>query len=180
MLQANQFHNQYMTSWKIEFSNLDENYILRNSPVSLNNGTCFCPSGKSNCTKIPIYYDSIGSSNIFPGIVVGCSIMSGILQSTFECFYDDICINDVNRGFSSSFTKLDLSAMQFPLTTPIGSILDEYSVLSVNFSANYSAYFEMCAPSICQYHYMEQHNIVYIFTTLLGLYGGLTAGLHIL
>ncbi|CAF3978032.1 unnamed protein product [Rotaria sordida] len=150
------------------------------NPVSLNNGTCFCPSGKSNCTKIPIYYDSIGSSNIFPGIVVGCSIMSGILQSTLECFYDDICINQLNTVFGSSFTKFNLSVMQFPLTTPIGSILDEYSVLSVNFSANYSAYFEICAPSICQYHYMEQHNIVYIFTTLLGLYGGLTAGLHIL
>ncbi|CAF3820021.1 unnamed protein product [Rotaria sp. Silwood1] len=67
MLQANQFHNRYMTSWKTEFSNLDENYILRNSPVSLNNGTCFCPSGESNCTKIPIYYDSTGNSNVFPG-----------------------------------------------------------------------------------------------------------------
>ncbi|CAF3862632.1 unnamed protein product [Rotaria sp. Silwood1] len=67
MLQANQFHNRYMTSWKAEFSNLDENYILRNSPVSLNNVTCFCPSGESNCTKIYIYYDSIGNSNVFPG-----------------------------------------------------------------------------------------------------------------
>ena len=106
--------------------------------------------------------------------------MSGILQSTLECFYDDVCINQLNRVFLNSFTKFNLSAMKSPLTTPIGSILDEFSVQSVNFSANYSAYFEICAPSICQYHYIEQHNVVYIFTTLLGLYGGLTASLHIL
>ncbi|CAF4245094.1 unnamed protein product [Rotaria sp. Silwood2] len=179
MLQANQFHNRYMTSWKTEFSNLAENYILRNSPVSLNNGTCFCPSGESNCTKIPIYYDSTSNSNVFPGIVVGCSIMSGLSHSTFECFYDDVCINQLNRAFGISFTKFNLNETQFLPTTPIGSILDEYSVVSVNYSANYSAYFQICAPSICQYHYIEQRNVVYIFTTLLGLYGGLTAGLHI-
>ncbi|CAF4035310.1 unnamed protein product [Rotaria sordida] len=156
----------------------NENYILRNSPVSLNNGTCFCPSGKSNCAKILTYYDSISSSNVFSGMVVGCSIMSGLLQSTFECFNDDVCINQFNRDFSSSFTKFNLNATQ--LRTPIGSLLDEYPTVSSSASANYSAYFEICAPSICQYHYMEQHNIVYIFTTLLGLYGGLTASLHIL
>ncbi|CAF4267959.1 unnamed protein product [Rotaria sp. Silwood2] len=66
MLQANQFQNRYMTSWKAEYSSLEENYILRSSPVSLNNGMCFCPSGKSNCTKIPIYYDQTGNSSVFP------------------------------------------------------------------------------------------------------------------
>ncbi|CAF1155414.1 unnamed protein product [Rotaria sordida] len=100
-------------------------------------------------------------------MVVGCSIMSGLLQSTFECFNDDVCINQFNRDFSSSFTKFNLNATQ--LRTPIGSLLDEYPTVSSSASANYSAYFEICAPSICQYHYMEQHNIVYIFTTLLGL-----------
>ncbi|CAF2761494.1 unnamed protein product [Rotaria sp. Silwood2] len=112
-------------------------------------------------------------------IVVGCSIMSGLSHSTFECFYDDVCINQLNRAFGISFTKFNLNETQFLPTTPIGSILDEYSVVSVNYSANYSAYFQICAPSICQYHYIEQRNVVYIFTTLLGLYGGLTAGLHI-
>ncbi|CAF3968558.1 unnamed protein product, partial [Rotaria sordida] len=112
-------------------------------------------------------------------IVIGCSIMSGLLQSTFECFYDDVCVNQLNEVFGSSFAKFNLNATELPLTTPIGSILDEYPQALLNFSANYSAYFEICAPSICQYHYMEQHNVVYIFTTLLGLYGGLTAGLHI-
>ncbi|CAF2856611.1 unnamed protein product [Rotaria sp. Silwood2] len=67
ILQANQFHNQYMTSWSTEFSNFDENYILRNNPVLLSNGACLCPSGVSNCTKIPIYYNSTNNSNVLPG-----------------------------------------------------------------------------------------------------------------
>ena len=56
-----------MTSWKTQFTGVDENYILRSSPVSLNGGDCFCASGKSNCTKTPIFYDSNGTAIIFPG-----------------------------------------------------------------------------------------------------------------
>ncbi|CAF3070335.1 unnamed protein product [Rotaria sp. Silwood2] len=179
ILQANQFHNRYMTSWKTEFSSFDENYILRNSPVILNNGTCSCPSGQSNCTEILIYYDWMGSPHVFPGIMVGYSSMSGLSQSTFECFYDDDCVYKLNTVLGTSFTKFNHSAAYFPPTTPIKSIMDEYLPVSLNFTANYSTYFQICAPSTCQYHYMEQHNFVYIFTTLLGLYGGLTAGLHI-
>ncbi|CAF2706826.1 unnamed protein product [Rotaria sp. Silwood2] len=67
MLQANQFQNQYMTSWKTEFSSLEENYILRMQPVSFMNNSCFCGSGKSNCTKTPVFYDDTGESTILPG-----------------------------------------------------------------------------------------------------------------
>ncbi|CAF1106786.1 unnamed protein product [Rotaria sordida] len=135
--------------------------------------TDFRKNGLKFFNYVKLYCDIANIS-----MVVGCSIMSGLLQSTFECFNDDVCINQFNRDFSSSFTKFNLNATQ--LRTPIGSLLDEYPTVSSSASANYSAYFEICAPSICQYHYMEQHNIVYIFTTLLGLYGGLTASLHIL
>ncbi|CAF5023836.1 unnamed protein product, partial [Rotaria sp. Silwood1] len=168
MLQANQFHNRYMTSWKTEFSSFDENYILRNSPVSFNNGTCSCPSGQSNCTKIPIYYDSMGYPYVFPGIMLGCSLMSGLLQSTFECFYDDYCVYKLNTVLGTSFIKFNSSAANFPPTTPIKSVMDEYLPVSYNLTANYATYFQICAPSTCQYHYMEQHNFIYIFTSLLG------------
>ncbi|CAF2906276.1 unnamed protein product [Rotaria sp. Silwood2] len=113
------------------------------------------------------------------GIVVGCSIMDGLSQSTFECFYDDVCVNQLNRVLGSSFTTFNLNATPFSPTTSIGSILDDYYRISYAVSLNYSAYFQECAPSICQYHRAEPNNIVYIFTTLLGLYGGLTASLHI-
>ncbi|CAF1045763.1 unnamed protein product [Rotaria sordida] len=137
-----------------------------------------CPCRYSFIPRSTFISNEIQIHPFCKSMVVGCSIMSGLLQSTFECFNDDVCINQFNRDFSSSFTKFNLNATQ--LRTPIGSLLDEYPTVSSSASANYSAYFEICAPSICQYHYMEQHNIVYIFTTLLGLYGGLTASLHIL
>ncbi|CAF3224735.1 unnamed protein product [Rotaria sp. Silwood2] len=112
-------------------------------------------------------------------MVIGCSTISGLLHSTFECFYDDVCINQLNAVLSSSFTKLNIDATQFPPTTPIESIVDDYPAVIWKLTGNYSAYFEACAPSKCQYHYIEQHNVVYIFATLLGLYGGLSAGLYI-
>ncbi|CAF3857722.1 unnamed protein product [Rotaria sp. Silwood1] len=111
--------------------------------------------------------------------MIGCSIMNGLSHSTFECFYDDICVNELNLAFGSSFMNFHLIETQFPPKMSIGSIMDNYTSISLNFSSDYNSYFQICAPSQCQYRYVEQHNFIYIFTTLLGLYGGLTAGLHI-
>ncbi|CAF4380514.1 unnamed protein product [Rotaria sp. Silwood2] len=180
LLQANQFQNQQMTNWKMKFSSLEENYILRTSPVSLMNGTCYCASGMSKCTETPIFYDQNGESTILPGLVVGCSPMSGLSQSTLECFYDHDCVAKLSRFLDISFTVLNRSATRFSPTTPISVILEENLLESSSYSANYSKYFELCAPSTCQYHYTKQNTVVYIFTTLLGLYGGLTAFLQVL
>ncbi len=38
----------------------------------------------------------------------------------------------------------------------------------------YDRYFVQCAPNICTYSYIDNANPLYVATTLLGLYGGLT------
>ena len=39
-------------------------------------------------------------------------------------------------------------------------------------TSNYTAYFETCRPLECQYTISDRQNLIYIFTTVLGLYGG--------
>jgi len=38
----------------------------------------------------------------------------------------------------------------------------------------YDRYFVQCEPTICSYSYIDNANPLYVATTLLGLYGGLT------
>jgi hypothetical protein len=43
---------------------------------------------------------------------------------------------------------------------------------------SFDLYFNECAPQSCQYSYSMQYNPVYVVTTLMALFGGLTQGLH--
>ncbi len=65
-------------------------------------------------------------------------------------------------------------------TVTFGTLIDELFIESWINSSNYSAYFSICAPLTCQYSYVERNSILYMITTFLGLYGGLTVGLKFL
>ena len=67
-----------------------------------------------------------------------------------------------------------------PNTTLIDSIINGLFVELWLNSSNYSSYFVSCAPSFCQYRYIERNDFVYILITLLGLYGGLTTTLRLI
>lgn len=45
---------------------------------------------------------------------------------------------------------------------------------------NYSSYFSQCLPQVCTYTITQRSNFLYMFTALLGLYGGLSVVLHFL
>lgn len=66
MFQANQFQSQFMSTWKTEFSSSNESFVLRTKPVSLNNRTCFCAGGASNCTRPLFVHNSDGDQISFP------------------------------------------------------------------------------------------------------------------
>ncbi len=38
--------------------------------------------------------------------------------------------------------------------------------------SNYTAYFEICHPFECRYTVRDRNNLLFILTTILGLYGG--------
>ena len=67
MLQANQFRNQYMTTWRTEFSSSNENDMLRNLLTSFADGTCTCAAAMWNCTRSLVVQDSNGNLFIFTG-----------------------------------------------------------------------------------------------------------------
>jgi hypothetical protein len=62
----------------------------------------------------------------------------------------------------------------------IGILIDELFIETWQNTSNYSDYFSVCAPSTCRYTYMERNTAIYMLTTFLGLYDGLTIGLKFL
>jgi hypothetical protein len=66
----------------------------------------------------------------------------------------------------------------FPPNTTIETILTQLFVSKWLQNASFDLYFNQCAPQSCQYSYSKQYNPLYVVTTLMALFGGLTQGLH--
>ncbi|CAF1630987.1 unnamed protein product [Rotaria sordida] len=67
---------------------------------------------------------------------------------------------------------------RFPQNTSIGTLLDEFFLEEWIVKASYEGYFAACAPTHCTFKYVTRNNMLYVATSILGLYGGLTIGLR--
>jgi hypothetical protein len=77
--------------------------------------------------------------------------------------------------------NISLPSRFYPVSSvTFGTLIDELFIESWINSSNYSAYFSTCAPLTCGYSYTKRSNFLYMLTTFLGLYGGLTVGLKLI
>ena len=189
--------NAFNTDWEIEYGNAANGYLLRGVARVFANSSCNCVVS-DDCQQ-PL---RIGPSTpMLPGLVVGCSPLYGLRLSTLECFYSATCVDTIirhmqdysqaNGSESSNVTvaenrslpmvPLDASKLErFSRTDPISSLLDASFIEHWNRNISYEKYFAFCAPTRCHYTYAKTNDALYIITTLLGLYGGLTVSLRFL
>ena len=195
MYRSNFISNGFNTDWVLEHGNASTGYLLRSVPRLFENGACNCVVS-STCQE-PL---RIGPPNLFlPGLVVSCTPLDGLRLSTLECFFSSSCINiilnhlyyygQLNGSEALNFTGVDVTPLiitplnsskigRFSANTAIGSIMDEAFVQQLIQTISYENYFSACVPSMCRYEYVRNNDALYIITSLLGLYGGLTVSLR--
>jgi hypothetical protein len=61
----------------------------------------------------------------------------------------------------------------------IEAIINELFIQNWTTTQSFSNYFAKCAPILCTYTSIQRNNALYVFTKLLGLYGGLTTALRL-
>jgi hypothetical protein len=142
----------------------------------------------------------IGPPDLFlPGLVVGCSPLYGLRLSTLECLYSRTCIDDIlnhlnyyaetNISEPSNSTAstespliitplLHSKSVHFPPSAQIGSIMDNAFIVEIKQEISYEKYFTACGAQSCHYELIKNSDSVYVLTSLLGLYGGLTISLR--
>ncbi|CAF1007554.1 unnamed protein product [Adineta ricciae] len=182
MFHANQLQHRFGLNWASFASNAQMNYVIRTFPIWFNESgeSCLCTISPSRCFRTIL--TSFNQTIRLPGIVFGCLPIDGLRQSTLECLYNSTCLqlladflnmtnipNALNRSVSSRFYPIS--------TTTIGELIDEFFIETWQNSSNYSEYYSSCSPSSCEYSYAVRSSALYILTTFLGLYGGLTVGL---
>lgn len=70
--------------------------------------------------------------------------------------------------------SLNETESQFAMNTSINDIVQQMFIESWSSNVSYTRFFQECQPRSCSYVLAERYHVLYVITTLLGLYGGIT------
>lgn len=149
-------------------------------------GQFICEYGY-NCTLGTVVWS-------IPGIVKSCIFLEKILSSDLRCFFNQTCINIILSMYNVDLPKRSpLTAATLAITALNSSVPsrflpnDTIFVIGSNlmveewqFSIDYEHYYASCAPSSCTYTISRRLDIIYIITTIVGLFGGVSLSLRII
>jgi hypothetical protein len=180
--QANALFSTLLNNYKLYLRNIKFRAITR--PINYDN--CSCASSFACIAQSSIYADASGISLFdVPNFYTGCYVVESLLQSTLECFYDQQCIDDLQGQISSSSpvnaTALDKSLpSEYFMNSTMKNLVDNLMIEQWNVSQIYENYYNECRPIQCTYILDTNNDMIYIFTTLFGIAGGLTTVLRLI
>jgi hypothetical protein len=167
------------------------NYILSQDPSGTVHATanrfedCLCISSTA-CIASSSIYQAPNPEKLFvvPGFYIGCYVLEALLKSTLECFYHQTCFNQLQMYFSSSSainaTALNSSSpSNYSINSTIKDLVGNLMIEQWNVSTMYESYYNECQPTQCTYRIETRNDVIYIFTALFGIVGGLTTALKL-
>ncbi|CAF1313076.1 unnamed protein product [Adineta ricciae] len=190
---GNQLANIFSSNWQfyVKYTLSDLRPMLNHTvdvlaePKVYSDTGCSCQI-YSNCSVVSyiiLLIYSFSDNPRMPGFRIGCFFFDALLQSSLACLYDKLCLGQMQSYIDYSkpikTNVLSYSSLTPPNTT-IETLLNQLFVSQWIYNASFDLYFQECAPQSCVYSYTLQHNIVYIVTLLIAVFGGLTNGLHFL
>ena len=154
--------------------------------IDLDDG-CSC-AFDTDCEEPMAIFEDYPKVYTVPGFVWRCTIFESVLKSSLECLYSDTaCLGDLlfhYLNYTTTITyipPLNASAVnKYPTNATIETLTNGIFVEEWIPTIFYENYFRTCAPYECTYTHTEHPSFLYIATTLLAIYGGLTISLRIL
>jgi hypothetical protein len=172
------FTNYYFNAW------LSDTRL--NAQIVVYDNLCDCRARDSCIQSLAIYPDSsVSSRRSLPGIYSGCFVLEALLQSNFQCFFDQSCV-DLLRSYLLLNSTMYTAALDPSLTrryhsnTSIGDIVDQLMVEKWNWSAIHADYYAACKPNECTYTVTGRNDAMHIITTVIGLIGGMATALKLM
>lgn len=185
----------FNTDWLLEYRNSSSSYLLRGVPRTFRNSTCNCLISETCQESLQVGPLDL----VLPGLYVGCLPIDGLRMSTLECFYSSSCFATIINFLeyyiqpdgsppvnftipkvpAISITSLNSSTpSRFPPNTQIVTLIDNLFIERWSNTSVYENYFAICAPKVCRYQYVVRNSLLYVATSLLSFYGGLTISLR--
>ncbi|CAF1609215.1 unnamed protein product [Adineta ricciae] len=164
--------NVYKTNVNLQFNN----YFVSMSPMLYNNNTCECAKKATCVEQTPLAINN-NIVMLVPGWYMGCFIIDSLMQSTFECYYNQDCIDSIYAAHLISNWGL----IQWNITAPRSRPLDATRATMSRFPLNATIGDCIeCQPIQCFYTERVRKNFITIVTTIIAALGGLSTALNIL
>jgi hypothetical protein len=117
------------------------------------------------------------------GFRIACYMVEGILQSTLECLFDAKCVQVMATIFpnidGANRYLLKSNETKFSPNTSIEAVVNALFIENWSTTSSFSDYYAKCAPISCTYTFTQTGSVLFVITTLLGLFGGLTVVLRL-
>ncbi|UJR18445.1 hypothetical protein I4U23_005350 [Adineta vaga] len=173
--------------YQIQLDDLDRFIVLFISITTTqeDGSTCSCltdicnktVSGIYNVFQAPLPTHSGDLLFRIPGISSGCLPVTSILASTLECFYDQICIDQLLSYFPTNdknFQSLLINNQSiFNSKSTIQSIVNNLMIKNLTINISYEKYYSQCTPSSCIYFQNSHYDFKFIIKKLISLFASL-------
>lgn len=163
-------------------------------PVPFRYPDCSCALSKSCSAPLSLFIcygagtEACVEQFRIPNFFTGCFPMEALFQSTLECFYNRTCVDRVEDYFAfyGGGTVPNISTLaitsQWPNDTReiVESIIERLMVNAWEKNISFTSYFQTCAPTSCTFESFGRPHILFVITTVIGIFGGLSTGFKIL
>ncbi|CAF3562548.1 unnamed protein product [Adineta steineri] len=148
-----------------------------------NDTTCSCKINPTTCnvlSSVTYANETISIREPVPGYYLGCYSSESMFVSTFECFFDQKCIQTIYNVTNSqskypfNATAMQLNSSRYNVTTSVQDIIYDLMIEEWNNETSFQFYFKQCNPYLCSYSYDLKGDISYVIAITFGLIGGLT------
>ena len=145
---------------------------LKLSSRTFNECSCLNFEG---CPHPATFDDSEGNPIHVAGMIADCLIIDGTLASTLQCYYDQICFSVLHPSLSTRIQPLsDQSNGYLMSNSTIEKLLNNLMIDQMTTAIRSELYYSQCQPAYCAYSYTHRFDVLFIITTIIGIFGGLS------
>ncbi|UJR06767.1 hypothetical protein I4U23_011054 [Adineta vaga] len=180
-----------MTSGNQIVSGLQTNFYLRYPPEGFgstyatkmttrvfNDCSCLRIEG---CPHPATFKDSHGHLVTVQGMIMDCLMVDAALASTLECYYNQTCLSLLHQPLPLDIKPLSNSSLiHFSTQSTVQMLLDELMIDQTISNIRFDLYYTQCNPAYCSYSYTHRFDILFMFTTIIGIFGGLSLVIKLL
>ncbi|CAF1355935.1 unnamed protein product [Adineta ricciae] len=142
------------------------------APQTYNNCTCLNIAG---CPHPATFNDRHNHLITVPGMISDCLVLDGALASTFECYYNETCISLLHETVPITLKPLSNdSDKHFVMKSTIETLLNEMMIDEMSSTIRFDLFYDQCQPMYCAYSYAHRFDVLFVFTTFFGIFGGLS------
>ena len=142
------------------------------SPRIFDDCSCIRMAG---CPRPATVNDTRGEMVRVPGMIADCLVVDATLRSTLECYYDRACVSLLHGSDSASVKLLSSNANKyFSRNSTVQALLDKIFIDDLNIEIRFDPFYTQCQPAYCSYSYSHRFDKIFVVTTLIGVFGGLS------